>query len=352
MRLYGEQRAKAMLAIGGCISGPLHSSTQEELQENCAGKQSCKSSSLSCAPYRSSTAYGSQPMAYASLSVTRRGLHNPGRLWELGHRSLLEDAGPILLGHALVHDGTVSEPLHVGSQPLVGLAPAHLADLGARELPLVVAVECLPEGFGDRVADEVDESIAVARVRLEVGRQVDEVVLALEAFPVDHRKKHVTCVVVRQVLEYDSGALVHPALRQGLRLPAAARAAHRAALPRAHVLRQGADDGHADGRAAGLAAARCGHLVAAVGRGLGLSLTLARARGEEAQLPHVQPRLGAALPQRRLGVHVDKFQEGVSDHQLEPVDGDALCCCSSEAPLVRCAMVIGGRVSADDCSYA
>mmetsp|Transcript_64634 Transcript_64634/g.172426 ORF Transcript_64634/g.172426 Transcript_64634/m.172426 type:complete len:219 (-) Transcript_64634:7-663(-) len=92
-------------------------------------------------------------------------------------------------------------------------APAHSADLGAWEHPLLVAVERVPEARQHGRIDQVDEGIAEAGPGFEVHGQVCEVVLACKALRVEHPQEHGPSVVQGQVLEHDRGALVGLARR-------------------------------------------------------------------------------------------------------------------------------------------
>mmetsp|Transcript_99887 Transcript_99887/g.308153 ORF Transcript_99887/g.308153 Transcript_99887/m.308153 type:complete len:239 (-) Transcript_99887:89-805(-) len=122
--------------------------------------------------------------------------------WECAARPLLEHHGLVVVGHVLVHHGAVPVALDVCRQALVRTAPADTTDLLARDHPLAKALEDLPEGRGLLRADEVDEGVAQAGVRLEVHGQVHEIVLPREALRVEQRQEHGAGVVVGQVPQH------------------------------------------------------------------------------------------------------------------------------------------------------
>mmetsp|Transcript_51738 Transcript_51738/g.136664 ORF Transcript_51738/g.136664 Transcript_51738/m.136664 type:complete len:290 (+) Transcript_51738:366-1235(+) len=110
-----------------------------------------------------------------------------------------------LVGDVLVHDRAVPVPMDVGPQALVRIAPAHLADLGCRDRPLLVAVEGGPEVVHLARARHVHEGVAQVRAGLEVHREVDEVVLALEAAGVHVYRELALEELVGQVPDHEGG---------------------------------------------------------------------------------------------------------------------------------------------------
>mmetsp|Transcript_117656 Transcript_117656/g.313003 ORF Transcript_117656/g.313003 Transcript_117656/m.313003 type:complete len:234 (-) Transcript_117656:675-1376(-) len=127
-------------------------------------------------------------------------------------RAVPEDDGPVLVGYGPVHQRRVSVALRVRLQPLVWTTPAHVADLLARQYPLRVAVKPTPEVLHVGRVHQVDERISEARPRLEVNREVEEVVLRGEALAVEQIDDHRATVVVRQVPEHHGRASIHGCL--------------------------------------------------------------------------------------------------------------------------------------------
>mmetsp|Transcript_57520 Transcript_57520/g.168944 ORF Transcript_57520/g.168944 Transcript_57520/m.168944 type:complete len:288 (-) Transcript_57520:91-954(-) len=150
----------------------------------------------------------SPSLAHGTLLAHTRRPRCPCGLGEVNPHAILEDHRLILIRHRRVHDWAALVALHVGLKPLMGPTPAHSTHLPARQHPLRVTIELLPEGMHPAWIDQVDECVAQASTGLEVDRQVDEVVLAVEALVVQHGEQHRTRVVVRQIPQHHRGSLV------------------------------------------------------------------------------------------------------------------------------------------------
>mmetsp|Transcript_13487 Transcript_13487/g.22219 ORF Transcript_13487/g.22219 Transcript_13487/m.22219 type:complete len:358 (-) Transcript_13487:631-1704(-) len=131
-----------------------------------------------------------------------------GRLGKGHTETVLENHGLVLIWDALVHDRAVAVSLYMGLQPLMRSAPADATDLLTGKNPLGVSTELLPKVRNVGWVHQVNKRIAQAGAGLEVNGQVQEVVLSLKAFIVQHGHQHLSCVVIGKVPQHHGGALL------------------------------------------------------------------------------------------------------------------------------------------------
>jgi len=117
---------------------------------------------------------------------------------EWDRNTVLEQQGLEFLGDGLVHDGAVPVPLDVCLEPLLFQAtPANDTSLRAGGPPSREPGEVPLHALRILMCDQVQEGKTKAAIRLQVLREVQEVVAAGEAPGVEHFLEHRACVVVR-----------------------------------------------------------------------------------------------------------------------------------------------------------
>jgi len=129
-----------------------------------------------------------------------------GTRWRRERRSntIHKQSGLVLIRHAFVHHWAVAVALCVCREALHGATPVHITDLLATHPPVTEALKmalCLDCGC---MVDKAYKSVAKTSETLEIGGQVDETVICLEALQVKQLQKRCTSIVIGQISEHQS----------------------------------------------------------------------------------------------------------------------------------------------------
>lgn len=107
------------------------------------------------------------------------------RRWHRHSDAHLEFDWLVLVGHALVHHGTVLVPFDVCFETLQRMTPLNFAFFLRGHRPLREAVKARPEVLRLSCRYKVDECIPKRSLSIEVDWQIEKVVLAIETMQID-----------------------------------------------------------------------------------------------------------------------------------------------------------------------